>query len=363
MNVKLIRIIDKYFFSIFCLIIGLFSLLFPKKLKTRKILIIKLWALGDSVLTLPMVNALKSKFKNSQIDILCHKSNKEVYLGNKNINNIIEINLKNVLGLFKKYDLCFDTEPYLNISALICWWVSSYSVGFSKQIRSILYQKKIDFAEQSMAENYLDMARIVGAKQNIKESTSLDYSKEDKIFVDKIFKKNKISKNDFIIGLSVGVGKSAKSRMWPLERFSEFADKLVEKKKAKIIFIDSKENKIYANKVKSMMKHKSFDFNGIFTIKHLFYLFKNVDIFITNDSGLMHLATNQGTKTIGLMGPSNPNWWKPYGKNGILIYHGKEVCPYAPCIISNKGIIPECRFGKNNKCMKAITVEEVYKKI
>jgi heptosyltransferase-2 len=207
------------------------------------------------------------------------------------------------------------------------------------------------------------MARAVGAKQNTKKSTSLAYSEKDKKFVDEIFKKNKISKKDLIVGLSVGVGKSAKSRMWPLERFSELADKLIEKKKAKIIFIDSKENKIYATKVKNMMKHKSFDFNGIFTIKHLFYLFKNVDVFITNDSGLMHLATNQGTKTIGLMGPSNPNWWQPYGKNGILIYHGKEVCPYAPCIISNKGIIPECRFGKNNKCMKAITVEEVFKRI
>ena len=81
---------------------------------------------------------------------------------------------------------------------------------------------------------------------------------------------------------------------------------------------------------------------------------------ISNDTGPMHIAAAQGVKTIGLFGPNLPIRWGPFGKWNIAVYK-KGVCSYSPCINVHKGEVPECRFGEDNKCMKAIKVEDVLK--
>ncbi|MBW3012122.1 glycosyltransferase family 9 protein, partial [Candidatus Woesearchaeota archaeon] len=116
-------------------------------------------------------------------------------------------------------------------------------------------------------------------------------------------------------------------------------------------------------KIMSMMKHKDNAYNlaGQTKVTESFYLIEKCSIFISNDTGPMHVAASQGVKTIGLFGPNTPKLWGPYGKKNIALYH-KVQC--SPCILNEKGIFPECIYNGTKlyqQCMKKITVKEVLK--
>lgn len=358
MNVSLGRMFDKYVLSLLVMIFGLFSDLFPNKLKTRKILVIKFWALGDSIVLLPTIHALRKKYPNSIIDVLVHQRNKDVFYENNDIDNLIFFNIWNLLSLFRRYDLCFDAEPFLNVSALIGFWSAPFRVGFSHGVRALLYQNKIEFTNKKhMVQNYLDLARSIGIKYDTDSLIKLKVSEEDKKKADEMLKQNGISSSDYIIGVSPGVAESAKTRMWPLDRVAKLADLIIEKLHAKVIFIDSPSNIKEVNQVIKHMKHKAVNLAGKTTVRNSFYLIEKCKILISNDTGPMHVGAAQGVKTIGLFGPNVPSLWAPYGKQNKFVYH-PPWC--SPCIINKKGLVPECYNKVYQQCMKNITVEDVF---
>ena len=128
--VIIIKLIDKYIGDLICNFLGFFNK--HKSLdmvKIDKILVVQLWGIGETILTLPSIQALRKRFPNSQINALATSRNKDVFLNNKNINNLflLKLNPLSILGFIfkniKKYDLVIDMEEYLNISAIISFFV------------------------------------------------------------------------------------------------------------------------------------------------------------------------------------------------------------------------------------------------
>jgi len=360
MDVKLIKVFDRMVLPPICAILGLYSKIFPEKLKTgkKKILIIKLWALGDSVISLPMIHCLKKNFPDSKIDVLAHKKNIEVYYANKDINETIEFNLRSVMGLLRKYDLCIDTENYLNISSLISWWSGKYRVGYSHGIRHLLYSKtsKLNLTNH-MVQNFLDMIRAIGVNCDAEKLVRLETTKEEKSAVSHFLKENKISKKDLVVGITSGVSETARARIWPVERMAKLADKIIEKYNVKVILIDSPSNKDIVDKIAALMKNKPIIAMGNLKIRQVFSLIERCDFFISNDTGPMHIAAAQGVKTIGIFGPNTPKLWGPYGKGNVAIYHPPKC---SPCTDHTTGKLPEC-FNKNyQECVKNVGVNEVF---
>ena len=88
-SVKLIKFLDKYVGCLSCLFLSIFKIFEDKKINgLNNILLIQLWGLGETILTLPAIEALRQKYKKSSIDVLVTDRNKEVYFNNKNINNV-----------------------------------------------------------------------------------------------------------------------------------------------------------------------------------------------------------------------------------------------------------------------------------
>lgn len=353
------RFIDKYFFLPICYISSLFkkNIVFDKK-KIKKILLIKFWALGDAVVLLPTIQSIRKNFPKAQIDVLAHKRNKTIFEGQKEIDNIIDFGAINILKLFRKYDLCLDFEPALNVSSFIASFTSRFRVGFRHGTRSRIYHETILFdKKQHMVQNYLDFARKIGIKYNTDKLVPLSISNKDKKIIENYLKEQGITKNDFVVGISSGVAESVKYRMWPIEKMAKLADILVKKHNAKIIYIDAKSNKFLIEKIQKLMIENSISAAGLFNVKQSAELTRNCKIFISNDSGFMHIAAAEGVKTIGLFGPNTPNLWAPYGKGNISIAGHKKGCPYmdntSPELITKKLTKDQLTV------MDAISVEQV----
>src|SRR3989344_8839809 len=215
-SVNIIKFLDKYLGYLLCLFLSA-NKIFPtkKKIEYKKILIIQLWGIGETILTLPAIKALRGNNKKSKIDILVTNRVKEIFYNNKNIDNLIVIKLNpiSILGFiiknYRSYDLIIDMEEYLNVSSIIAFFAGKERIGYSHGIRSNLHTKKINYNDkQHVAETFLDLVRALGIKYELKNLEKLDYSKEDRNVVDKFLKDKKIAKKDFIVGLTPGAAES-----------------------------------------------------------------------------------------------------------------------------------------------------------
>ncbi len=367
--VRLERFVDRVIGFVLAAVIGILSRPFQAKQprKINKILLIKLWAVGDSVVSLPLLQGLRKSFPKAEIDVLVRKRNVSVFYKNKSIDKIMLFEWMQPMGLFKllamlkHYDVVFDTEPYLNISALIAWYLGRFRIGFSHGVRSMLYNNKTVFSKkQHMVQNYLDMLRGLGVKYDVDKLVKLNYSDEDKKMIDDFIKKNNINKKDFIIGITPGISESVKARMWPLENVGKLVDLLAGKMNAKVMIADSKDNAYVFDEIMGEVseKNKNKVINAIgFNIRQFFHLVEHCDVYISNDSGPMHIAAAQGVKTIGLFGPNTPVLWAPYGKGNVSIYRPPRSGPF---IENTTGYMPERLTPDQANCMKQIKVEEVF---
>ena len=369
MNVKLIKLFDKVFGIPICIILGVSNLL-PKIKKTKEIkniLIIQLWGIGETILTLPAIKELRKKFPKANISILATKRNADIYSNLNLFNKLIIISLNPfsikwfLLKNLRKYDLVIDMEEYLNISAIMSFFIGKNRIGYSHGIRSLLYTDKIRYNDkQHISQTFMD---LIDQNIKVKSLIELAYSKNDEKIINEFITKNKIKKNDFVAGLVPGAAESSKSRMWPKENFAELADNLIEKKNAKIIFIGADYEKDLMDSVINRIKNKSNVINtaGLFTLKQTFCLIKKLRLLVANDTGPMHIGAAQGTKTIGLFGPNLPIRFGPLNKKSKSIY--KPICKFSPCINVHKGKVPECFYDETSrdyqKCMKEIKVKDV----
>ena len=371
-----IRFIDKYLGNLICNFLGFFNRKNANSKKDyRKILVVQLWGIGETILTLPSIEALRKNFPKADMGVLATSRNKDVFFNNQNISNlkIIKLNPFSLAGFIfrnlKKYDLVVDMEEYLNVSAIISFFAGKEIVGYSHGSRAKLYDYKVKYNDkQHVVQTFLDLVRKINITYGTNELPKLQYSKTDENKVNKFLKNNKIKNNDFIIVVAPGAAESAKSRMWPFNRYAALCDELIEKYNAKIVFTGTPDENNLIKSIQDKMEKKENMFNaaGEINLNQLFCLIEKCKLFIGNDSGPMHIGAAQGVKTLGLFGPNLPVRFGPYGKNGIGLYKGYN-CQYSPCINVHKGQIPDCLYPKNSndyqKCMKNISIDDAIKEV
>ncbi|MCK5107100.1 MAG: glycosyltransferase family 9 protein [Nanoarchaeota archaeon] len=358
MKTKHLRFIDKIIGNCLCLILWPFKT--HKMIKEpKKILIVRLWAIGESILTLPMIDALKKKFPKAKIDILINNSPyQQIFYQNKNINKLVYFSPFVLLKHFKKYDLAIDTEPFFNISAISSFMLAKKSIGFNKKLRSLLYNIKINYNDKHhVVETYMDMLRPFNIYKKPKKLIKLKYPQSAKIKIKKLLEQNDIKKSDFTVGFFAGASQNDPSRRWPEKNFAQIADYLISKKQAKIILLGLHSEQILNQNIKKLTKNKKqiTDLTGKTKLPETFALIEKFNLFISNDSGPMHISAAQGTKTIGLFGPNTPLRFGPYGPRNIGIR--KETMK--PCINVHLGQITQCK----HKHMEKIKIKHVIKAI
>ncbi len=375
--VFIIKLIDKYVGGLACNFLGLFN---KKKDKINhaaigKMLVIQLWGIGETILTLPSIEALRKKFPVAEIDVLATSRNKDVFFGNKNINRVFSLSLspfsilKFMIKNFRSYDLAIDMEEYLNISAIISFFAGSKTIGYSHNLRAKLYTERVKYNDKQHAvQTFLDLARKLNADYGANKLPRLDFSKSDRKIADKFLESFGIKKGDFFACVAPGVAESAKSRMWPHERYAQLCEEIIIRYDAKVVFVGALGESELIGSIQKIMENKDSSINsaGKITLSQLFYLLSRCSLFIGNDAGAMHVAAAQGAKTIGLFGPNLPTRFGPYGDGNIGLYKGYN-CEFSPCINVHKGEVPDCLYPRDSndyqKCMKNISVDDVLKEV
>ena len=371
--VQSLKNIDKVVGTPLCFLLGVLDKLIITRnqppTEFKRILIIKLVAIGDLVNALPTLKAIKKSYPQSRLTILVTPRVKEVVEGYPYLDEIVYYDIlgkdKGLKGLFRiirrirreNFDLVVDLEQYYRITSLISYFSGIPNrAGFdlAGQGRRNLFTIKIPYlTEKHEVETFLEAASQIGADISEKGLVEIWVSLEDRKYVDRFLKEAGVSTGDLIIGIHPGTGPSAISRRWQTEKYVVLADWMISELKAKVIFTGSPSETGRINEITETMTSPPIVAAGKTNLKQLAEISRICKLFISVDTGPLHIAAAMGTKVIGLFGPNTPVKWGPYGNGHITIYKGLEC---SPCTKQYLGQVSNC---KDPICMKNITVEDV----
>lgn len=360
-NVDIYRFINKLFVIILIILFPIKNLFINKNKNNKKVLVIRLWALGDSINLLPIIKKLNSS--KYQVDVLTTSPIKSVFASHDFINNIILFDFKKPFSFFKliktlkknNYSIVIDTEQFMNISAFLgLFTFPKKIIGYSHLFRRHFFTDKVEYVEERhFVENFAALLKPLNINYTNISLVPLPFNKSSKTKVDKILSKYKSKK---LIAIHLGTGGTALGRRWSEDKFAKLINKLDNKKIQIILTGLDAEDEIY-KKIKNNLKVEPLILINKLNLSDFTYLLSKLDIFIANDTGPMHMAVAMKTKVIGLFGMNNPKkvgaW--PLEKN-INIYKN----PNNNRIINNKySIYPK----DSESTIDLIKVDEVLKEI
>lgn len=304
--------------------------IFFDKQNISNILIINTTAIGDTLLSTPAIRALKKSFPSAYIAALVSKPAKEILLENKYIDELIDyqprINLHYLIkfpALLKRlrskgFDLVIalhgndpDTAPIAYLTG------ASHRIGWEESRLSFLFTIPVKTRDnvKHFAQVRLDMLSDIGAiSDGIGLDMPLNQIDEDEAL--NFLRKNNIQNSSFA-GLHPFGSKPYK--WWPLDRMAKAGDYLYKKYNLQPIIFGGIKEKEKAIEMSSMMEAKPLIAAGELSLRGSAALIKKCRLFITTDSGPMHIAQAMKTPTIALLWSTSTQTC-PVNKDSIIFY-------------------------------------------
>ena len=365
------RFFDKYFGIPILIIISIF-LKRKKRLpieNIRKILIIKLAAIGDSILMIPMLRTLRNSYPNSEITFVCSYINEDIIRKIPYIDKIINCDvhsfLKNPIGFLKfilkirevNYDVIIDAGQWERINSIISAFTKSdCSIGFKTdgQYKHFIYNMVIPHQRKTHElENFIDLLSPLGITIN-ENDKKLEYflSNENRKFAYRFWQENDLE-NRSVICLHPGCGENGKPREWENENYIALGNRLmIYDKSIRILITGSPLEVDRCEYIAEGIQRNVINTAGKFLLDDVVALVEKATLIVCSNTGMLHIASCVGTKTMGLHGPTNPQKWGAYNQNSVLIQSDK-LC--SPCLYLGHD------YGcKTWPCMSHISVDDVF---
>jgi len=335
---------------------------YPEREKI-KILIVKLGAIGDVVMALPMVTAIREKYPDAEITWLCGKIAAPIPESVEAIDNVITVDdallfkgsaaqkfmtvfscLKALA--FRRYD--YIITPYRDRRYKILTFLTGRKIFRSFDGRDRLNS-------------------IIPGRYHSVEYVKLFTGQDDHTIKERPFPRAAVPESQMIkellfdnnkpvIAIAPGGANNLLNkdslRNWPAANYGRLAE-LLAGGKYNFALLGARTDEWTREYFKGL---PVIDLIGKTSLLELIYILKNSALLITHDTGILHVGKLAGVKTLALFGPVNP--CERVGKNERIevIWEG-SLLPCSPCY--NGKIFAGCG---NNLCMKNITVEAVYSK-
>ncbi|MFW6311337.1 MAG: glycosyltransferase family 9 protein [Nanoarchaeota archaeon] len=323
-----------------------------------KILILDFLAIGDLLFTTPLLKTLRHNYPQTEIAISINKGLEQILKYNPNIDKIIPFDKNgehkglNYLKYIKtlrdeKPDLTITLQDNPRLSILALFSGARKRVGFAKHIRKLFYTDPIQANHnQHRVDYYLDITQKLNINGIINDGLEMYISKKSKIWA-KTYLNKITTERKTLIGLNIGG--SWETKLWPVEKFANLADILLQKN-YQVILLGGPGDITRENKIKAKMRHSPLSLVGKTSLNQLAAICEILDLVVSGDTGPLHMAVAMNTKTIALFGPTEVWRYRPYEEKHIVI-KGNLACQ--PC---HKKTCPFDRV----KCMDNIGVQQVY---
>ncbi len=329
----------------------------------KRILIVRTDRVGDVILSTPVIKALRDAYPSAYLAMVVRPYTKVIAEGNPYLDEVILYDkdgkhkswfsaLRFSRALAKKrFNLAIVLNPS-NRSNLIPFLAGiPQRVGYDRKLGFLLTGRIKDTKAEGKKheiEYNLDLVRALGIEPEDK-STFMPIARSSEKWVEAFFSKENILPSDKLAVINPGA--SDDSKIWPPERYALVADRLGARG-MKIAVLGGPADKKVCQEVIDRLHTPYINLVGNNDISQAASFLKRSSLFISSDTGPMHIASSVGIPVIAILGRSlpglSPQRWGPHNKKSAFIH--KDVgC--AECLAHN------CR--KNFLCLQAITAEDV----
>lgn len=336
--------------------------------KVKKVLFLKLYALGDIVHAQPVIPNIKANFPQAKIYWLVDKYSRTIVEHIADVDSIIEWQGFKTYKILKKEKIDLAFSPYRSPFAHLILWLAGIPirVGFNWRGRGFALTHKIEFrGDLYETDRYLKMFEGVGLPVKVRYRTLVVREDEKKEAYQKL-EKFGVTKKRPLVALVPGGGDNPQLLMpmkrWHPERFSQVADYLISQYQAQVVLVGGPSEKDLADRLVNQVNNLVINLVGKTQLNDLVAIISGFNLLIACDTGPLHIATALGIPTIGLFGPTDPELVAQQGPKNLIIRKDTESPIYTPNKVFNRSFA-----GTNNDpvhpSMLAIEAKDVEKAI
>jgi heptosyltransferase-2 len=326
----------------------------------KKILIRGTNWIGDAVMTLPAVSSVRAAYPQAHLAILAKRPVTEIYRLFSRADEIIpyEGKFDNPLGVFrlanalrkKKFDAAVLLQNAIEAAIMAAAAGIRVRGGYNTDGRGFLLTHPVvrtdEIRKVHQIDYYLEMVKALGC-------APVDRAMHLETFISPAAAHEAIAKylpgeDTHFVGLAPGAAYGPAKR-WLPERFAAVADRLCADLGARAILFGSKDDRETTDSVQKYANSAVVNLAGISSLRETTYLISRCRVFISNDSGLMHVAGALNIPTVAIFGSTNPVTTSPPGGKTVLVRKPVEC---SPCL---KKTCPT-----DFRCMTSITADDVY---
>jgi heptosyltransferase-2 len=321
---------------------------------------------GDAIIALPALQAVRNRFPAAQISILALPYVADIYRGQDVADELIPYDRdgehKGIGGKEKLADVLrskkFDTALLLQNAFDAAWiaWRAGIPerIGYHRDARGFLLTKAIPVprAGEIPAHEryyYLELVRRAGWIDALPEileislRVSEDHSRQAEA------KLQRCGSQAAAIRIAMGAGASyGSAKCWPPERFARAINQLLKERKADVLLFGTPAEAEVSAEIRARLDQPAVDLTGKTEISELPALLSRCTVFLGNDSGAMHVAAAVGLPIVAVFGPTDPKGTAPVTPRCTIVQE-KPYC--SPCFLR--------RCPTDHRCMTVIAPDRV----
>jgi len=335
----------------------------------KNILIIKPSSLGDIVLTLPALTALRKSFPDAKISWLIRPEFAPLLENHPHLTDVIAFDRKllgkawfhphafaSLLSFISrlrrnKFDAVIDLQGLFRTASLA--WLSRckkrFGMANARELAHVFYTHKVVQDEHCihLVDYYLKIIQNVAVSETkVQFVFPQDPAAADSI--SKLLTSHGIRPDNYAVFVP---GSAHSDKCWPIQRFAALADKISSRFHLAAVAIGTASEKDTVESLKNLANVPVANLAGRTSLRELIALLRTAKVVVSNDTGPGHIAAALGTPLVLIFGRSNPARVAPYGRPRCLA----AVEP------NTRGFNADSSDPKHN--IKAITVDEVCQKV
>ena len=360
----------------------------------RKILLIKLSAVGDVIHTIPVLNKLRRRYPSAQLDWLVTPAIAELLRHNPAITNVIEfaredwsrpwtpapfVSYARLAAKLRAnaYDLVVDMHGQFRTAVFALATGAPVRIGFDRPRARVWDASPRTFSAEARkhawqgaregswlaytdhipvptldlhaVDRYLSVGPILGFEEGPPDF-SFPIPPAASANIESLLRRHDIAGAPLVV---MAPGTIWETKHWGTDKFAEVARHFLQKGFA-VALMGSRRERAICEEV-ARLAPGSVDVAGETTLTELAALVRRSAISVTNDSGPMHLAVALGRPVVSVFGPTDPIWIGPYGRADAVLRAG---VPCSPCLLRQ---LSRCRH--DHVCMENVSARAVIERM